>query len=39
MRRQKKNRKQDLTIKLIILLTAILNLTTALMNFINRLTE
>lgn len=39
MMRQKKNRKQDLAIKLTILLTAITNLITALINLINKLSE
>lgn len=38
-RRQKKNRKQDIALKLIILLTAILNLITTLLNLISELNE
>lgn len=38
-RKQKKNRKQDIVLKLIVLLTALLNLITALMKFIEKLTE
>lgn len=37
--RQKKNRKQDIALKLIILLTAILNLITTLLNLISELNE
>lgn len=37
--RQKKNRKQDTAAKLIVLLTAITNLITALINLINKLSE
>lgn len=39
MRRRKKNRKQDKQIKTIILLTAILNLFTALLTVIGKLLE
>lgn len=38
-RRAKKNRKQDLALKLIVMLTALLNLATALLKFIDKLTE
>lgn len=39
MRRAKKGRKQEREVKLIILLTAVTNLITALLNLINKLTE
>lgn len=38
-RRAKKNRKQERELKIILLLTAILNLITALLKFIDKLTE
>lgn len=38
-RKQKKNRKQELALKLILLLTALTNLITALVNLINKLSE
>lgn len=38
-KRQKKNRKQDMELKIIILLTALVNLIAALVNLINKLTE
>lgn len=38
-RRANKNRKQDRELKIIILLTAITNLITALINLINKLSE
>lgn len=38
-RRRKKNRKQDMELKIIILLTAVTNLITALLNLINKLSE
>lgn len=37
--KQKKNRKQELALKLILLLTALTNLITALVNLINKLSE
>lgn len=38
-RRAKKNRKLELAVKLISMLTALLNLATALLKFIDKLTE
>lgn len=38
-RKQKKNRKQDIATKQIILLTAIANLITALINLINKISD